>query len=120
MLHLLADENVPGETVATLRERGHEVAWVAEDAPSSSDVEIMQRALAGNHLVLTFDKDFGELVFRSRLPITGVILVRVSAPSPRHVTAADTAALQSRSDWAGYFSVVEDGRIRMTPLPKPR
>ena len=120
MLCLLADENVPGETVAALRQDGHNVAWVAEDAPSSSDVEVIRRARSEDRLVLTFDKDFGTLVFHSRQRVAGVILVRVPAPSPGRVTRAVMTAIRGRSDWAGHFSVIEEGRIRMSPLPKPR
>ena len=68
--------------------------------------------------MLTFDKDFGELVFRMKLaPAPGVILFRMPPVSPSFVAETAVAALAGRSDWAGHFSVVEPGRVRMVELP---
>jgi hypothetical protein len=61
------------------------------------------------------------LAFGSGLPASsGIILFRISAPSAAHVARVTVAALESRTDWAGHFAVVEDHRIRMTPLPLSR
>lgn len=117
-MRILANENFPGDAVAALRQRGHDVAWVRTDAPGSNDVEVLERAQRENRVVVTFDKDFGELAFRSdRATLSGIILFRIAAPSSAYVARAAVAALESRTDWAGYFAVVEDHRIRMTPLP---
>ena len=117
-MRLLANENFPGDAVTALRDNGHEVAWMRTDAPGSSDAEVLARAQAEARILITFDKDFGELAFRSRLPATsGIVLFRISVPSPAYIARVAVDALASRSDWAGHFSVVEDTRIRMTPLP---
>jgi len=117
-MRILANENFPGDAVMALRERGHNVAWVRYDAPGSSDTQVLARAQAEGRVLLTFDKDFGELAFRSGLPASsGVVLFRISAPSSAHVARVAVAALESRTDWAGHFAVVEDDRIRMTSLP---
>jgi predicted nuclease of predicted toxin-antitoxin system len=120
-MRILANENFPGDAVTALRQRGHDVVWVRTDAPGSRDVEILARAQREERIVVTFDKDFGELAFRSGLPASsGIILFRISAPSAAHVARVAVAALASRNDWAGHFAVVEDRRIRMTPLPTSR
>ena len=117
-MRILADENFAGDAVIALRERGHDVAWVRSDAPGSSDLEVIARAQAEGRVLVTFDKDFGELVFRSGLSASsGVVLFRISVPSPAYIARVAVAALESRTDWAGHFAVVEDDRIRMTPLP---
>jgi predicted nuclease of predicted toxin-antitoxin system len=117
-MRILANENFPGDAVAKLRQRGHDVAWVRTDAPGMSDQEVLKRAKVEDRVLITFDKDFGELAFRARLPASsGIVLFRVSAPSSAHVARVAVAALESRMDWAGHFSVVEDTRIRMTELP---
>ncbi len=68
---------------------------------------------------MTFDKDFGELAFRARLPASiGVVLFRIPTPSSAAAAAAVVAALESCAEWSGHFAVVEDDRIRMTPLPE--
>lgn len=118
-MRILANENFPGDAVAALRERGHDGAWVRSDAPGSSDADVLARAQAEDRIVVTFDKDFGDLAFRSRLPASsGVILFRISMPSGERVARVAVAALESRVDWAEHFAVVEDNRIRVTPLPK--
>ena len=117
-MRILADENVPGDAVLALRARGHDVAWVLADAPGMSDDRIIARAQAESRVLVTFDKDFGELAFRVRLPASnGIVLFRISASSPLYVAQVAVAALESQETWAGYFAVVEDDRIRMTPLP---
>jgi hypothetical protein len=63
------------------------------------------------------DKDFGELAFKNRLPIpNGMILLRIHGLSDEIATDILVDALQTRDDWSGYFSVIEPGRVRMTPL----
>jgi len=117
-MRILANENFPGEAVDTLRLHGHDVAWVRTDAPGSSDQQVLKWARTDDRILITFDKDFGELAFRSRLPASsGIILFRISPPSSAHVARVATTALNSRTDWVGHFAVVEDTRIRMTPLP---
>jgi len=120
-LRILANENVAGETVEALRVKGHDVVWVRTHAPGSSDEAVLAQAQAELRILVTFDKDFGELAFRLGLPAaSGIILFRLEARSSAHVTTVVLAAVESRQDWAGHFSVVEDDRIRMTPLLQSR
>ena len=118
-MRLLANENFPLDAVEALRANGHDVAWIREDARGSLDEQVLARAQREGRILVTFDKDFGELAFRSKLPAaSGVILFRISAPSSHHVASAVVKALASREDWSDHFSVVDDHRIRMTPLPR--
>jgi predicted nuclease of predicted toxin-antitoxin system len=117
-MRILTNENFPGDAVAALRQRGHDVACVRADAPGSGDWKVLERAETENRVLVTFDKDSGELVFRAKLPASsGIIPFRISAPSSAHVARVAVAALESRTDWEGHFAVVEDARSRMTPLP---
>ena len=112
-MRFLANENFPWLAVGALRDRGWDV-----DFPGITDHEVLSRAQADNRILLTFDKDFGELAYRCGLPAaSGIILFRISLRSPSAVAQIIVAALTSRSDWQGHFSVVEANRIRMTPLP---
>jgi predicted nuclease of predicted toxin-antitoxin system len=118
-MRLLANENFPLDAVEALRESGHDITWIREAARGSKDEDVLTLAQQEDRILVTFDKDFGELAFRSKLPSTsGVILFRISAPSSQYIADVAVQALASRSDWAGHFSVVEDHRIRMTLLPK--
>jgi len=120
-VRLLANENLPGEAVQALRSEGHDVLWVRTEAPGSTDRDVLARAVAEHRILLTFDKDFGELAFRERLSAaSGVMLFRVVPTSPADVARLAVAVLKSRTDWAGHFSVVERDRVRMTRLPTER
>ncbi|NBC17371.1 MAG: hypothetical protein GVY18_08680 [Bacteroidetes bacterium] len=117
-MRLLADQNVPRDTVDALRGGGHDVVWVQETYPGANDRTLLQHAEEQDRIVLTFDKDFGELAFHAGLPAScGIILVRATLSAPPNITRLVVRALQTRTDWAGQFSIVEDTRIRMRPLP---
>ena len=117
-MRFLADENFARDTVEALRRLGHDVVWVRTDAPGISDDEVLRRASSESRVLITADKDFGELAFRSGLPAaSGIILLRARGSSQVR-TAAVVAAVETRDDWAGHFAVVENDRIRMTPLPR--
>jgi predicted nuclease of predicted toxin-antitoxin system len=117
-MQFLANENFPLDAVEAIRKVGHDVAWVRADAPGSKDPEILQRAVAEDRILLTFDKDFGDLAFHYGLPATsGIVLFRLKASSSAALAIMVVTAIQSRTDWAGHFSVVEPGRIRVRPLP---
>lgn len=115
---ILANENTPGDAVDLLRQRGHDVTWIRTDSPGASDEANLSKAVAEQRLLITFDKDFGELVFhRRQTASSGVVLFRVTSPSPMAAAAKIADALDSRADWMGHFSVVDDRRIRMVRLP---
>src|SRR3954465_13299396 len=82
-LKILANENMSGAVVTALRSGGHDVLWVLTDFPSATDEVVLARAFAEQRLLITFDKDFGELVLARGLAASdGVILCRISQPSP--------------------------------------
>ena len=117
-MRLLANENFPGEAVEALRARGHDVAWIRTDSPGSPDSDVLNRAITEERILITFDKDFGALAFRAQPPVVaGIVLFRITPHSPSFVTRLAVTVLESRTDWADHFSVVEESRVRMTPLP---
>ena len=83
------------------------------------DDGILQRAQDDSRLVVTFDKDFGELAFRWGLSAScGVILFRLRMLSPEYVRDRVIQTLAERVDWTGHLFVVEEFRIRTRPLPE--
>ncbi|MEZ2142961.1 DUF5615 family PIN-like protein [Bradyrhizobium sp. DN5] len=118
-MRFLADENFPGSAVAALRASGHDVVWIRTSAPGSSDHEVLAQASKERRILLTFDKDFGELAKASSLPSTcGIVLLRVPPPAPGRIGKVIADLVLGRDDWAGHFSVIEPGRVRMRPLAK--
>jgi hypothetical protein len=116
-MRFLANENFPGTAVAALEQAGHDVVWVRSTAPGITDSEVLGWAAREGRILLTFDKDFGELARSAALPAScGVILFRMPVPRASEVGPRLAALVGARSDWAGHMSVVEPDRIRMRPL----
>ena len=67
-MRILANENFPADAVSALRDRGHDVAWIRTDSPGITDKDVLDRAQREDRILITFDKDFGELAFRLKLP----------------------------------------------------
>jgi predicted nuclease of predicted toxin-antitoxin system len=119
-MRFLANENFPLVAVEALRRSGHDTAWVREIAPGIADEAVLERAAREGRLLLTFDKDFGALVFRRGATASrGIVLFRVVLP-PESLARLVVDTLESRSDWEGAFSVVEAARVRMRRLPASR
>jgi predicted nuclease of predicted toxin-antitoxin system len=118
-MRFLADENFPGDAVRALRRNGFEVAWVSEDSAGVSDRTILGRCEAEDRVLLTLDKDFGDLVFRGGFALPpGIVLFRMNTESPSEFAIMAMDALRSNHEWKGFFSVVTQDRIRMRPFPK--
>lgn len=116
----LADENFPGDAVQAMRELGYDVDWVRTVAPGISDEAVLRRAVDQRRVLLTLDKDFGELAFRAGLPAScGIILFRVEPQTPEHVVNVATTVLRHFTDWPGHFAVADGKRVRIRPLPSP-
>lgn len=84
-MKLVADESIEGPSVYALRKAGHEVLFIAEFSPGIEDSTVLEIASREDALLLTADKDFGELVFRNGQTHSGVLLIRSldsSAPIP--------------------------------------
>jgi predicted nuclease of predicted toxin-antitoxin system len=119
-MKLLANENCPRLVVDALSAAGHDVLWIRTAAPGLSDPDVLARAVAEARVLVTFDKDFGELAFRVGLAATcGVILLRIGLADPVVAASRLVGILGSRSDWPGHFSVVTDHRIRMRSILSP-
>lgn len=117
-MNFLANENFPLDAVMVLRQAGHDVVWIRTASPGITDEAVLARAIAEDRVLLTFDKDFGELAIRRGLPATcGIILFRTTATAGPEAAQKVSAALASRTDWSGHFAVVDDRRIRMRVLP---
>ncbi len=118
---MIVNENITRTVIYELRQRGHDVLSVKESMRGEGDDVILARAEAEQRLVVTHDKDFGELAFRFRLPATcGIVLFRLSGSEPDADNQRILDVLEGRTDWASHFSVVTDDRIRMRPLPEAR
>jgi predicted nuclease of predicted toxin-antitoxin system len=115
-MRLLADENIPARLVTLLRNGGADVDWIKISAPGLDDAGVWSLMISQTRILLTFDKDFGELSRTKPVPIDcGVILLRIPMPAPSEIDSLAKIILE-RSDWTGRFTVIEPGRVRSKPL----
>ena len=118
MVKFLANENVPGEAVVAARQAGHDLEWIAETMPGVDDDLVLTTALAEQRVLVTFDKDFGEMAFRQGKAATcGIILLRPKVRSPEYLVQFMIAVLNQAVTWEGNFSVAQEGKLRVVPLP---
>jgi predicted nuclease of predicted toxin-antitoxin system len=83
-VRFVADECCPAYVVAALRASGHEVEFVRETAPGTSDLDVAQRAIQLNAILITEDYGFGALVIRDSVPLAGLIILEL-AGQPQNV-----------------------------------
>ncbi len=87
-MRILADENFPGLSVQELEKLGHDVLWVRTVMPGAGDDAILSRAQTEERLLVTLDKDFGELAFGRQLPADcGVVLFRIKMTDAKAAAA---------------------------------
>jgi predicted nuclease of predicted toxin-antitoxin system len=109
----LADECVDAPLIAKLREAGHDVVYIADTTPGVTDIQIVSIAIRERRLLLTDDKDFGEMVVRWRRPLPGLVLLRLDAiESGRRWTRLSAAIERYSDNLFGRFTIVEDSRLR--------
>jgi len=113
-MRIIADESVDQPIVAALRQDGHEVFAVAEFSPSLSDEQVLNEANSRGAVLLTADKDFGELVFRQRRIHQGVILLRLAGCTVQTKAMwAREAIRQHAAKLEQAFAVVTAGSVRI-------
>jgi uncharacterized DUF497 family protein len=78
-MRFLADENIPGDAVAEIEAAGHDIVWVRTVAPGSKDEDVLAWAVREERIILTFDKDFGELAWCAGLPASSGIVLDYAA-----------------------------------------
>lgn len=113
-MNLLADESVDGQIVERLRKDGHDVAYIGEMEPGISDETVLKNANEREALLLTVDKDFGELTYRQKLIHRGVVLIRLAGLSNQTKAELVAQALRDRgTQFDKAFTVISPGMIRV-------
>ncbi len=124
-MYFLADENYPFDAMCRLREVGHDVVAIVRDSSGASDEEVLERAAREGRVVLTFDHDYGRLLYEeplegSLVPV-GIVYFRFDPSPPEEPTRLLFALLeQSGFSLTGRITFVERDRVRQRPLPEAR
>jgi predicted nuclease of predicted toxin-antitoxin system len=106
---------VDGPVVRWLRERGHDVVWIADLAPGAPDDDVLSQA--SDRVLLTGDRDFGRMVFLEGAATVGVVYLRIRASSSAALLQALVPlwpVIEAKA--RGNFLVVTNDRVRVRPL----
>jgi predicted nuclease of predicted toxin-antitoxin system len=114
---LLADECCDALLGEGLRRDGHDVLYVKEIGPGAADDTVLQMAADQQRVLLTEDKDFGELVVRLKLPAHGIVLLRINPADSAAKLARLRHLLQHHGQrLSGSFVVLSEKRARFRSL----
>ena len=118
-MRFLADENVSRFVVAGLQAAGFDVVAVALTSPGVSDSDVLAAARREGRILITEDRDFGELVVRQRLSVQGVVLLELDRLSNAVEADLVVSVLSKNTEkLPGNLLVIEPGRVRIRPLPR--
>lgn len=118
-MRLLVNENIPPASVGLMREAGHDVVAVSERSPGIPDDEVMRLARDEARIIITCDRDYGELVYRRRLPApAGVLYLRFLPASPREPADYLARLIADGITLEGKFTTGDREQIRQRPLAR--
>ena len=115
-MRFVADEGVERFVVDRLRADGHEVLYILEAGPGLVDTEVLALAVRVRAVLITSDKEFGELVFRQRKAMGGVLLLRIMGLSSEDKLELVSSVVREHGKrLSGAFSVLSPRAIRIRP-----
>ncbi len=113
-MHFIVDESAGTAIVEYLRQAGHDVVAIHETKPQAADEEVLDLAAAGNRILVTNDKDFGELVFRSGKAHSGILLLRLRDESSSNRVRVIRGVVEKHADrLEGNYVVATERGIRV-------
>lgn len=116
-MNFVADESLDAPVIIALRNKNHNVFSISENSPRLADEVVLKIANEQNRILLTSDKDFGELVFRLKLVTSGIILFRLPQLSNEEKIALTLHCIEKFADkLPGAFCVVTPHKIRIVSL----
>lgn len=112
-MRFLVDECTGPALAQWLREQGHQVFSVYDDAPGIPDDEVVLKAFSENWILVTNDKDFGERIFRDRRPHRGVVLLRLRDERPANkIASLERLLARYANQVANRYVVVTESQVR--------
>jgi len=81
-IKLLANENIPRASVTLLQKADFDILSASGEFPGSSDEIVLSRARKEERVLITFDRDYGELIFHHKSPVPPAVIYLRFIPSP--------------------------------------
>jgi len=115
-MRFVADESVDGHVVRALRGAGHVVVYIADELASIKDQDVLEFAAGRNEVLLTEDKDFGDIVHKRRQRHAGVNLIRMNELVPADRVARILMVISVHEvHLKNAFTVISSKRVRIRP-----
>ena len=113
-LKFLADESLECSIVLWLRKQNYDVISVAEDFPSIEDEKVLEKATQEDRIIITNDKDFGDLIFFNNLPHRGVVLLRFRTEKVEtKIKFLNSFLLNYSNKINNRFTSIDEAKIRI-------
>ena len=118
-MRFLADESCDFSVVRALRAGRHDVIAIVEVAPRAEDDDVREKAIRDDRILITEDKDFGQLVYAGMRRTAGVIFIRFPARARRNLADTVVQLVRQRGQsLIGRFTVLQPGRVRTGRNPR--
>ena len=113
-MKFLADENVDAPIVHLLRQNGYEISYILEDNPSISDDAVLLIAVENDSILITQDKDFGELVYLQKKVHAGILLLRLTGLKPARKAEIVLSVIQEHEqELYKSFTIIQQGMVKI-------
>jgi predicted nuclease of predicted toxin-antitoxin system len=117
-IKFLANENIPNASIAMLQKAGFDVLAASREFPGASDEMVLSRARKEARVLVTFDRDYGELIFHRLLPVPPAVIYLRFIPENPTETAKVVQEIVNQTEITGYFVAADRESLRRRRLPK--
>lgn len=116
-MKFLADENFPITAFNILRESGYDIKHIAYEMHSVADTDVIDFAIQENRIILTFDGDYGTLIFKFGYRPPGVVYFRLENITPDEPARFVMSIVRSEYPIEHMHTVIESDKIRQRRIP---
>jgi predicted nuclease of predicted toxin-antitoxin system len=117
-MKFLANENIPRLSIILLRNNDFDINAISEISPGISDQKVLSIGEDENRIIITFDRDYGELIFQKKLEFSaGLIYLRFIPQTPLEPGELLLKILRNNDlSFNGKFTIIDKDKIRQRPL----
>jgi len=109
----LANENIPQKSVIYLKEKGHDVKSISKSSPGITDIEVLNIAKKEERIIVTFDRDYGYLIYKENIDFkNGIIYFRYIPSNPVKLGEVLVNLINSGVYFEEYFTIINNESIR--------
>lgn len=119
-MKFLADENIPKASYNVLKDNEWDIIHIADDLSGLKDEEIVALSIEQRRIIITFDSDFGELIFKDGMCPLGCIFLRLKDFMPSYpAEVLIELMMEGEIEFSNYFTVIDDNQVRQRKIESP-